>query len=152
MSEQFYLGQILTRQDQIDNLPPGSVVMQTYRDGSGPSVSVRESTECGQTGQWYRATEQLDPFVNTDLGRLIVIALPDQSLTGLHFQIASLRAEILRWETKYPCDGGCDYNGPEEMCSRHGRSPSEIWDIVDNLNSQIEDLRSKQSPDKDTET
>lgn len=32
------------------------------------------------------------------------------------------------YDSNFPCDGGCNVNsGPEEMCSRHGRSPRDLW-------------------------
>lgn len=54
------------------------------------------------------------------------------------------------WEGKYwdlraesrilPCDAGC-VNYPEEDCSRHGREPSVLWRIIDEIRSERDQLR-----------
>lgn len=48
-------------------------------------------------------------------------------------------AEIARWphdwETRFPCDGFCS-DAPEEDCSRHGRTPAELWRIVTEVQAQ----------------
>ena len=47
---------------------------------------------------------------------------------------ASLEAN--GWQ-RYPCDGGCNINdGPDEVCSRHGRRPKEIWDRVESIHKE----------------
>jgi hypothetical protein len=44
---------------------------------------------------------------------------------SLHAEVERLRAEA---DANWPCDGGCNVNdGPDEMCSRHGRRVSEVW-------------------------
>lgn len=35
------------------------------------------------------------------------------------------------YDANFPCDGGCGYDGPEETCSRHGRSPADLWSIAE---------------------
>jgi len=48
------------------------------------------------------------------------------------------------WEAQFPCDGGCNYNtGPEEQCTRHGRSASELWAAVDEIRAQRDELRAE---------
>ena len=39
----------------------------------------------------------------------------------------ALRAQIAWWEEKFPCDGLCS-DAPEEDCSRHGRTPVDLWE------------------------
>ena len=38
-----------------------------------------------------------------------------------------LRQTLDYYEKRYPCDGGCGYDGPEKECSRHGLRPTELW-------------------------
>lgn len=43
-------------------------------------------------------------------------------------EVERLRAEA---DANWPCDGGCNVNdGPDEMCSRHGRRVSEVWQMA----------------------
>lgn len=39
-----------------------------------------------------------------------------------------------------PCDGGC-VNAPEEDCSRHGRTPAELWRIIDEVRAERDAAR-----------
>ena len=49
-------------------------------------------------------------------------------------EIERLQAAVNGFEYKYPCDGLCSYErGPEEDCSRHGRSPADLRGIITDL-------------------
>lgn len=55
--------------------------------------------------------------------------------------IARQVSTIASWEETYPCDGGCSpESGPEEDCSRHGRSPADLWAGITAKAEQIETL------------
>lgn len=44
---------------------------------------------------------------------------------------AELEAKVEGFEKQFPCDGGCNPNdGPNEECSRHGRTPKELWGFI----------------------
>lgn len=44
----------------------------------------------------------------------------------------ALRNVAKDYDTNFPCDGGCNVNdGPAEDCSRHGRSPRDLWERVE---------------------
>ena len=48
-----------------------------------------------------------------------------------------LAAERDALAARMPCDGGCNYGeGPMEECSRHGRPPAEVWQIVTEVQAQ----------------
>jgi len=50
------------------------------------------------------------------------------ALEAEHAEVVLLRAEA---DANWPCDGGCNVNdGPDEMCSRHGRRVSEVWQMA----------------------
>ena len=43
-----------------------------------------------------------------------------------------------------PCDGGCNVNdGPMEECSRHGRTPRDLWGIIEDLIQWLATERAK---------
>ena len=44
-------------------------------------------------------------------------------------EVARLTTEREWSEDRFPCDGGC-VDAPEETCSRHGRSPADLWRII----------------------
>lgn len=45
-----------------------------------------------------------------------------------------IKANLESLEARYPCDGGCSYEGgPEETCSAHGRTPAEVWKMADDV-------------------
>lgn len=49
-------------------------------------------------------------------------------------EIALLQAVILKWEDDFPCDMGCYADGsPHEDCSQHGRSPADLWSIIQQI-------------------
>lgn len=50
-----------------------------------------------------------------------------------HYESAIARAEAL--ESRFPCDMGC-VEAAEETCSRHGRTPDDIWRIVNEVIEQ----------------
>lgn len=52
---------------------------------------------------------------------------------------AAAATALAHFEERYPCDGMCrDY--PEEDCSRHGRTPADLWQIVAEVQSQRDAL------------
>ena len=47
-----------------------------------------------------------------------------------------------------PCDGGCNVNdGPMEDCSQHGRSPRDLWGIIEDQSQRLAAERAKR-PDR----
>ena len=43
-----------------------------------------------------------------------------------------------------PCDGGCNVNdGPMEECSHHGRTPRDLWGIIEDLIQRLATERAK---------
>lgn len=39
---------------------------------------------------------------------------------------------------KYPCDRHCNWaDGPAEDCSKHGRPPAEVWQIVGDVSARL---------------
>ena len=64
-------------------------------------------------------------------------------------QVERAEAEVEWWKERFPCDGLCS-DAPEEDCSRHGRSPADLWRIIsevaaerDALAQEAEVLRAK---------
>jgi hypothetical protein len=53
----------------------------------------------------------------------------------------AFKTERDRLDEQYPCDGGCNYDGPAEHCSRHGRTPAELWTIIADLAVERNRLR-----------
>ena len=48
-----------------------------------------------------------------------------------------------------PCDGGCNVNdGPMEECSLHGRTPRDLWGIIEDLIQRLATERAKR-PDRE---
>lgn len=54
-----------------------------------------------------------------------------------------LRAQLAHYEERYPCDGLCDGQGPMEDCSRHGRTPAELWALMSELQQMFEAARAQ---------
>lgn len=47
-------------------------------------------------------------------------------------ELRALRNAVKDYDTNFPCDGGCNIDdGPAEECSRHGRSPRDLWERVE---------------------
>ena len=44
-------------------------------------------------------------------------------------EVERLTVEREWFKDRFPCDGGC-VDGPEEACSRHGRTPEDLWRII----------------------
>lgn len=62
---------------------------------------------------------------------LVVRDITD-ALEAAEKELSTLRNVVKDYDTNFPCDGGCNTNdGPEETCSRHGRSPSDLWNLLD---------------------
>lgn len=55
--------------------------------------------------------------------------------TSLLTECETLQHLLQEWEQRYPCDAGC-LEAPEEECSRHGRTPQQLWEMVDRLRSE----------------
>lgn len=54
------------------------------------------------------------------------------ALRRIERELRTLRTVVKDYDANFPCDGGCNVNdGPEETCSRHGRSPRDLWDRLD---------------------
>ena len=47
--------------------------------------------------------------------------------------------EVERWRERFPCDGLCS-DAPEEDCSRHGRSPADLWRIISEIAAERDAL------------
>lgn len=53
-------------------------------------------------------------------------------------ELLTLRSAVEQFDTGFPCDGGCSWNdGPEETCSRHGRKPSDLWNLLDEARAAL---------------
>ncbi|MBP5800757.1 hypothetical protein J2D78_01540 [Microbacterium maritypicum] len=47
-------------------------------------------------------------------------------------ELRTLCNVVKDYDVNFPCDGGCNVNdGPEETCSRHGRSPADLWNLLE---------------------
>ncbi len=60
----------------------------------------------------------------------------EQTLTrAVHEEdLAALVRALDDYEDRFPCDGACYENqGPTEDCSAHGRTPTDLWRIIDTL-------------------
>ncbi len=56
-----------------------------------------------------------------------------------HQERLTLRNVVKDYDTNFPCDGGCNINdGPEETCSRHGRSPRDLWNLLDEARAALD--------------
>jgi hypothetical protein len=67
----------------------------------------------GQSGNWDR--ERADRL--------------QKDVERMQKDIERLTTEREWSEDRFPCDGGC-VDAPEETCSRHGRSPADLWRII----------------------
>ena len=47
--------------------------------------------------------------------------------------------EVEWWKERFPCDGPCS-DAPEEACSRHGRSPADLWRIIGEVTAERDAL------------
>ncbi|MBB2956988.1 hypothetical protein [Pseudoclavibacter helvolus] len=62
---------------------------------------------------------------------------------------AEVRADERAKHPDLPCDGGCNVNdGPMEDCSQHGRSPRDLWGIIEDLSQRLAAERAKR-PDRE---
>lgn len=50
----------------------------------------------------------------------------------------ALEAEVAKYEKRFPCEHDC-LDAPEEDCSRHGRTPSDLWNQIDVVRQQRDD-------------
>ena len=57
------------------------------------------------------------------------IAAAREDVPRLLTLVESLTAEREWFKDRFPCDGVC-VDAPEEACSRHGRSPADLWRII----------------------
>ena len=70
-------------------------------------------------------------------------------LTGIELIRDQVRADERAKQPDLPCDRGCNVNdGPMEDCSQHGRSPRDLWGIIEDLNQRLADERAKR-PDRE---
>ena len=65
-----------------------------------------------------------------ELGKALGLGLGVQ-ITGpaALAEVARLTAEREWFNDRFPCDGVC-VDAPEEACSRHGRNPADLWQII----------------------
>jgi len=65
-----------------------------------------------------------------ELGKALGLGLGVQ-ITGpaALTEVARLTAEREWFNDRFPCDGVC-VDAPEEACSRHGRNPADLWQII----------------------
>jgi len=66
----------------------------------------------------------------------------EQRAADAEVEVERLRSQLAWWETTFPCDAQCSaFNeGPQEDCSRHGRSPSDLWSINDRLRTERDQM------------
>ena len=63
--------------------------------------------------------------------------------------IEQVRADERTKRPDLPCDRGCNVNdGPMEDCSQHGRSPRDLWGIIEDLSQRLAAERAKR-PDRE---
>lgn len=43
------------------------------------------------------------------------------------------------YERRFPCDGGC-VDEPEETCARDGRTPRDLWNLIDTERREKQEL------------
>ena len=97
----------------------------------------KEPTLAGPAWLTLIAAEWLQQCGPCDAGLPMGCACPDKDPRPV---IASLVEHVERLERRFPCDAGC-FDAPEEECSRHGRTPAELWAIVESVQSQREAVR-----------
>lgn len=67
--------------------------------------------------------------IATTLAAGVVAEEPSDALIA---EVKTLRNVAATYDGNFPCDGGCGWDtGPEETCSRHGRAPKELWELVE---------------------
>ena len=77
----------------------------------------------GQSGNWDR--ERADRL--------------QKDVERMQKDIERLTTEREWSEDRFPCDGGC-VDAPEETCSRHGRSPADLWRIIGQVTAERDAL------------
>ena len=77
----------------------------------------------GQSGNWDR--ERADRL--------------QKDVERMQKDIERLTTEREWSEDRFPCDGGC-VDAPEETCSRHGRSPADLWRIIGQVTAERDTL------------
>ena len=77
----------------------------------------------GQSGNWDR--ERADRL--------------QEDVERMQKDIERLTTEREWSEDRFPCDGGC-VDAPEETCSRHGRSPADLWRIIGQVTAERDAL------------
>ena len=62
----------------------------------------------------------------------------EDAVLNLAERFAEVRADERAKQPDLPCDRGCNVNdGPMEDCSQHGRSPRDLWGIIDAYGSLV---------------
>src|SRR5690606_11345387 len=78
----------------------------------------------------YLGSDVIAEFSKGD-AEFIAAANPGTVL-ALVAELRTLRNTVKDYDANFPCDGGCNVNdGPAEECSRHGRSPRDLWERVE---------------------
>ena len=106
---------------------------------------------------------QPTPLTDADVKRRYSWGMaPHKSIPGGMYTVAAAAADFDRWLAAHdaevearstgcdlPCDGWCNVNdGPQEECSRHGRTPRDLWGIIEDLIQMLADERAKR-PDRE---
>lgn len=119
-------------------------------------AAIRARLDAATPGPWLIKADQPYPqriCANDDGLVLIAETFTDPAwppadadlIANAPTDLADLIAEVerLRYlDEQFPCDGMCSPNeGPEETCSRHGRSPADLWERNSRLVAENTRLR-----------
>jgi len=99
------------------------------REESQDRIRERLTAEVERLERWKaEATEVMSGL--RELGKALGLGLGVQ-ITGpaALAEVARLTAEREWFNDRFPCDGVC-VDAPEEACSRHGRNPADLWQII----------------------
>lgn len=108
--------------------------MTTYEERVEAAARVSFEPD-GPGGQYTWAEMVTEDPSRADIWREDARKILDAAgVPGLIEELKTLRNVAKDYDTNFPCDGGCNIHaGPEEECSRHGRSPRDLWGIISGL-------------------
>lgn len=73
-----------------------------------------------------------------------IAAFDPPTVLALIARLRTAENVVKDYDANFPCDGGCNVNdGPEETCSRHGRSPADLWNITEEQIKRANDAEAR---------
>ena len=89
--------------------------------------------------RWGWASVEADTVVTPELvNALASVADAPALLAALDAE----RAKVAWYEERFPCDSLCS-DAPEEDCSRHGRTPADLWSQLSEVATERDAERAK---------